>query len=414
MNSKIKKDKKNGLFGLRYDIAISVNGKDVVAQQTAEEIANLLSHKGFRVFYYRDEKEASLLLGTALDLSLKNVYSSNSKLVIVIASENYGIAGYTQKEWDWIKMRTKEFPTENFLVPLVMDEEKTPKEICDYGFKTYDENPFEILREVRQRLGQWSLIKAWLYFLVPLALLSWLTYNYLTIDKTDQLANAILITSFAVSGIWWIVFWLIPKLRPPIIYRPSVTFHGLHRLLYVNTVLEKVGFTVILALIGLTIVLLPSKLEQIAHFQKGWLDQSNVTGSLHYFSDMVKTDEMLSVWLPIVIDNNYEPYIRGRSFDLIYKCLKDDYFTQKITKLIPFSEILREFNDNNNIVKDSDNIHNVLVGVDLNKVETLDHIDLSSMSFVGNEHPLGSTPMKQSTLSGCYFYNYDVTNADLR
>lgn len=401
------------LFSSRYDTAISVSGQDPAAWELAEAIVHLLTQRGVKTFYYRDPEEAEVLLGANLKEGLAAVYSEKAKTVILIAGPNYGREGYTQLEWNWIRERRWKYPEEQFLIPIVTEEEGILPELKGYGYQV-DVRAEGVAAQVEKRLGKWSKAKKWLYPVVLGLLLGPLAYRMTTITFIETAAIALFWLTVALSLCWLGIFWLAPRIRPDILFRPSKELSGLHRSLYVGRLWEKLSFAFILALGVVTHLALPFRQAQIGRHASNWLEGVERAAALHFFSTRASESELLDTWIPILVDPDQEPASRGRALDMLYQCLKKKPGIGNEEEPVPVSPKLYEYVRANVMNADTHNIHELMIDVDVSQARTLDYADLSSLSFIGPDYPLKDTPIKQANLSGSYFYNYDATNADLR
>jgi hypothetical protein len=293
---KIKK-----LFETKYDAAISLTGQDDEAKETAESIVNLLTQKGLRIYYYLDPNEASLMPGKNLDETLKQVYLKAAKLVIIIASKNYAKEGYTKKEWAWINQRKTEHNNEDFLIPiqLVSNRKELQKEVSQLAFVLESNISKAVSKLVWQRLGKWNKIKCILYLFLSLAGLSSLIFRFLYIDNVGYLAEILCIVTILLLILWWLIFRIIPEIRPDLLYRPTERFKTIYRWLYVNLLTEKVSFTLVFFLLIICHILLPLLQSQIDNNIQNWLSDvpSNQEVALNFFSNNIQEKKLLVLGL---------------------------------------------------------------------------------------------------------------------
>ena len=406
-------------FETRYDVAISVNGTDYAAQEKAESIANLLAYHGIKTYYYLEPEEATLMPGKNLEDTLKEVYCRAAKIVIVIASQNYAIRGFTRLEWGWIQQRRKEHPNEYFLIPVRLpgtDRKNMHQEVSKLAFvldnePKKDNEPREIINLIFKRLGKKKGYKFLHYQLLIAIASGFLLFRYWKISYIDPLVSILCFVTILIAIIWWIIFRLLPEYRPNFIYRPSNSSTPIFRLFYINLSTEKIIITSLIFLLFLSNTLLPSLELRIEEHVKIWLseDTTRNTVSQNFFNS-IKSEVALEVWTRILINRNYGGQNRGKALDMIYRLLNEKNVMDE-AKEKDISKLVRKFKENRKF--NLDNLHASLIGVDFRQTSTLDYSTLTALSFVGDtESQMEGVSLKQAIVAGGYFYTVDMSNAD--
>jgi hypothetical protein len=81
-----------------FDVAISFTSRGMGASQLAAELHLQLSRMGLKVFYYADIEEAAGVLGERLSELLPSIYRDRARLVVIVASPQYGKTFWTKRE----------------------------------------------------------------------------------------------------------------------------------------------------------------------------------------------------------------------------------------------------------------------------------------------------------------------------
>jgi hypothetical protein len=103
-----------------YDIALSFAGED---RTSAEEIAELLSSRGIRVFY--DLYEQAELWGKDLYQHLQTVYKDKAEYCVIFASKHYAEKLWTKHELRQAQARAFSESRE-YILPLRLDDTEIP------------------------------------------------------------------------------------------------------------------------------------------------------------------------------------------------------------------------------------------------------------------------------------------------
>lgn len=111
---------KDSTTTLAYDLAISFAGED---RSIAKEISDLLSARGYKVFY--DEYEKSKMWGKNMYEYLSDIYHTKAKYCLILISEHYVKKVWTRLERQAAQSRA--FMDDNeYILPLRLDDTVVP------------------------------------------------------------------------------------------------------------------------------------------------------------------------------------------------------------------------------------------------------------------------------------------------
>lgn len=405
----------------RYDVAISLNGRDPETKEVSETIARHLQRHGLKVFFYRDPEESVWSLGSDLRTRLPAVYAEDSRLVLLVASPNYGREGMTQLEWDAIRRRQEQSPGGQFLIAVsTVEASQLPEGVRDRVFLQTGrgesrEWPQPVVRTIMRRLGRWPLVKAAVYYALLAAALLSIMLHWYSRTYVDRGASILVMTAIVSAVVWWLAFRIVPRIIPSVVYAPRGVLARLYNRLYLNLVAERVVFLSVLFVAVLAHAILPSLESEIQDATAAWLgsEPAERAAALQFFEQRVPQEVAVRLWTGVLVNEaRYGSADRGRALDLIAKLLSSEEGGQQpVMKDVAVR--IQDYANEGAFGLNHSNWPSSLSGMDASEL-ALDHTDFARMHFAGKETIFARASLKQSDLTATYWQAVDFAGADVR
>lgn len=133
-----------------YDVALSFAGED---RKHAQELAQLLTDKGIKVFY--DKYEEATLWGKNLYTHLSFVYQKQARFCVMFLSQHYAQKLWTNHERDAAQARAFQ-ENKEYILPLRLDNTEIPGILPSIGYLTWS-NADSIANTIVKKLEQETL-----------------------------------------------------------------------------------------------------------------------------------------------------------------------------------------------------------------------------------------------------------------
>ena len=398
-----------------YDVAVSVRATDPGTLEAAEELTARLQRQGLKVYFYRDQEQVEETLGHPLHERLLDIYYNKARQVVVIGSENYGTEGTTRLEWETIRRRMTESPSESFLIPVsTVPVELLPRDFARLAFIPFEGGLQPVSDLVFKRLGRWPLVKTFVTHLVLASALISVAAHWMYRSYLSSTATVMVPASLFMGCLWWAGFRILPRLRPSLIYAPTGFLSLAYQRLYRNFVLERLSFSLILFLSLLAHIVLPSTDLEINSALTDWLsgDSAHRAAALRLFDERLDREQSLGIWTTILVDSDlYGPNERGKALDMISRLMAATEGGQPVTK--DLSSRLRSLADKGAIRSGQAGWIGALSGMDARNLN-LDHFDFSRLYFSGPETLLANASIQQTNMAACHFQAVNLDGVDAR
>lgn len=402
----------------KNDVAFSFNGSDLGEDSVdsyVTPIVNQLQSRGLKLFYYRDEDTAQKTLGNNLSARLPQIYQEESRLVLLVASPEYGIQGHTESEWRAIRERQSTQPEDNFLLcvshyPASQLAEEVGNRVFIDPANHVKDWPKPVVAEVLRRLGRGPLIRVVTYLVILLLALAGLVWTWAVTTYLSEVSTVATIVSVFFGVAWTVWFLLLPRLFPELVSSPKHLFQRLMQRTFTNGAFRRITFLIFLFCSMLAVLSIPSKQNQMISASNDWFagNDNEKSQAIRFFKSGIPKQDGIAYWTDTIIDTeSFDGSQRGQALDILFRLISSPDNQEQVD----FPSLIR-----NRFVGQDPNIDNwplALTDIRANDIQ-INNVNFDRMHIIGKETTFENSDFSSCSFRSSYWQNTRVEKSDFR